>query len=87
MSPAPRLTRLDRFCLWGACEGPVCRLRSLYVDYALTSLAVNRRVAASTQNQALGALLFLYREVLDQDLPWLDNLVRDRSTCRCHDPR
>jgi integron integrase len=44
----------------------------------LTSLAVDRRVAASTQNQALGALLFLYREVLDQNLPWLDDLVRAR---------
>ena len=39
------------------------------VTQFLTSLAVDRRVAASTQNQALGALLFLYREVLDQDLP------------------
>src|ERR1044071_8389448 len=38
----------------------------------LTSLAVDARVAASTQNQALSALLFLYREVLAVDLPWLD---------------
>ena len=36
----------------------------------LTSLAVGARVAASTQNQALSALLFLYREVLALDLPW-----------------
>lgn len=42
----------------------------------LNFLAVDRSVAASTQNQALSALLFLYREVLDQDLPWLDDLVR-----------
>src|SRR5262245_9257123 len=35
----------------------------------LTSLAVRDRVAASTQNQALSALLFLYREVLGLDLP------------------
>ena len=42
----------------------------------LTSLAVEGRVAASTQNQALSALLFLYREVLAVDLPWLDGLVR-----------
>jgi integron integrase len=46
------------------------------VTQFLTALAVERKVAASTQNQALGALLFLYREVLQQDLPWLDNLVR-----------
>ena len=35
----------------------------------LTYLAVERRVAASTQNQALAAILFLYRDVLRQDLP------------------
>ncbi len=39
-------------------------------------LATERQVAASTQNQALAALLFLYREVLGADLPWLDELVR-----------
>ena len=42
----------------------------------LTSLAVRDRVAASTQNQALNALLFLYRDVLHIELPWLDGLVR-----------
>jgi integron integrase len=42
----------------------------------LTSLAVQGKVAASTQNQALSALLFLYREVLGIDLPWLDEVVR-----------
>jgi len=42
----------------------------------LSSLAVEGRVAASTQNQALSALLFLYRHVLHQDLPWLDDVVR-----------
>jgi len=41
----------------------------------LTSLAVDRKVAASTQNQALSALLFLYREVLEQEVPRLDDLV------------
>jgi site-specific recombinase XerD len=38
------------------------------VEAFLTHLAVNEKVAASTQNQALSALLFLYREVLHQDL-------------------
>jgi integron integrase len=42
----------------------------------LTSLAVDGNVAASTQNQALNALLFLYRKVLGQDLPWLNDVVR-----------
>jgi site-specific recombinase XerD len=41
----------------------------------LTSLAVQGKVAASTQNQALSALLFLYREVLGHEVPWLDDLV------------
>jgi integron integrase len=44
----------------------------------LTSLAVEGHVAASTQNQALSALLFLYREVLGVALPWLDGIVRAR---------
>jgi integron integrase len=42
----------------------------------LTSLAVHDKVAASTQNQALSALLFLYRAVLAVELPWLDDVVR-----------
>ncbi len=42
----------------------------------LSALAIEGRVAASTQNQALSALLFLYRHVLHQDLPWLDDVVR-----------
>ena len=42
----------------------------------LSSLAVEGEVAASTQNQALSALLFLYRDVLELDLPWLDGVVR-----------
>ena len=41
----------------------------------LSSLAEHRRVSASTQNQALSALLFLYEHVLGVDLPWLDGLV------------
>ena len=42
----------------------------------LSHLAVRERVAAATQNQALAALLFLYRHVLGTPLPWLDELVR-----------
>jgi integron integrase len=48
----------------------------------LTSLAVESRVSASTQNQALSALLFLYREVLEQDIPWLDDVVRAKRPQR-----
>jgi len=48
----------------------------------LSYLAVRRGVSASTQNQALAALLFLYREVLDLEFPWLDELVRAKQTQR-----
>jgi integron integrase len=42
----------------------------------LTHLATELNVAASTQNQAFSALLFLYREVLKERLPWIDDIVR-----------
>ena len=42
----------------------------------LSALAVERHVAAFTQNQALRALVFLYRDVLGVELPWLDDIVR-----------
>jgi integron integrase len=42
----------------------------------LTALAVNNKVAASTQNQALAAVLFLYRDTLELELPWLSEVVR-----------
>lgn len=44
------------------------------VEAYLSMLANQRRVAASTHNQALSALLFLYRAVLKAELPWLQNL-------------
>ena len=49
----------------------------------LNALAVDLNVAASTQNQALSALLFLYREVLDLDVAWLDELVRAKRPSGC----
>ncbi|BAO29196.1 integron integrase [Sulfuritalea hydrogenivorans] len=52
------------------------------VEAFLTSLAVERRVAASTQAQALSALLFLYREVLAVELPWLDAVTRAKQPSR-----
>ncbi len=48
----------------------------------LSSLAVEGRVAASTQNQPLSGLLFLYREVLEHDAPWLDGVVRAKRPQR-----
>jgi integrase len=49
---------------------------SAEVETFLTHLAVEAKVAASTQNQALQALLFLYRQVLEVELPWLENVTR-----------
>ncbi len=46
------------------------------IEEFLTSLAVINKVSAATQNQALAGVLFLYRDVLDFDLPWLANVVR-----------
>ena len=46
------------------------------VEAFLTWLAVDRKVAPSTQNQALQAILFLYRKVLNVELAWMDNVVR-----------
>jgi integron integrase len=42
----------------------------------LTHLAVTRKVTAATQNQALAALLFLYKHVLNVELPWINSMVR-----------
>ena len=52
------------------------------VEAFLTHLAVTRKVSASTQNQALSGLLFLYREVLGQEVPWLDGIVRANAPKR-----
>ncbi|MEC5388312.1 integron integrase [Uliginosibacterium sp. H3] len=52
------------------------------VEAFLTSLAVDRNVAASTQSQALSAVLFLYQEVLEQELPWLDEVTRAKRPVR-----
>lgn len=52
------------------------------VEAFLTHLAVAGRIAASTQNQAKSALLFLYREVLALELPWLDNVQQARAPKR-----
>lgn len=48
----------------------------------LSSLAVDRNVSASTQNQALSALLFLYRDVLEMPVGWLTTLVRAKKAPR-----
>lgn len=52
------------------------------VESFLTDLAVSGNVAASTQNQALAAILFLYRQGLDIELPWLENITRAKRSPR-----
>ncbi len=52
------------------------------VESFLSHLAVARNVAAATQNQALAALLFLYRDVLGRKLDWLDSIVRAKKPVR-----
>ena len=48
----------------------------------ISDLAVNRNIAASTQTVALSALLFLYRDVLKKDLPYVSNIERARKPKR-----
>lgn len=52
------------------------------VEAFLTQLATKSNVAAATQNQALSALLFLYRVVLEVDLPWMEEVVRAKQPRR-----
>lgn len=52
------------------------------VEAFLTALATDGKVAPGTQNQALSSLLFLYREVLGVDLPWMETMVRAKRPRR-----
>jgi site-specific recombinase XerD len=52
------------------------------IEAFLTHLAVVGKVAASTQNQARSALLFLYREVLNRELPWRDEVEHAQGSRR-----
>ena len=69
---------IRRFILYSGKRHPADMSASEVSRY-LTHLAVERRVSASTQNQALAAILFLYRHVLETDLPWIENVVRART--------
>ena len=73
--------RIRRYILFHGKRHPA-EMGASEVTRFLSSLAVQGRVAASTQNQALSALLFLYRHVLHQDLPWLDDVVRAKRPNR-----
>jgi integron integrase len=66
---------IRRFIIFNARQHPL-KLGRLDIEAFLTHLAVDRQVAAATQAQALSAVLFLYKHVLNVDLPWLSNVVR-----------
>ena len=52
------------------------------IEAFLSFLANERKVATSTHRQALAAILFLYKEVLDTRLPWLDQIGRPKERVR-----
>lgn len=64
---------VKRFVLFNRKRHPR-ELGAAEVELFLTTLAVKGKVSASTQNQAKSAILFLYKEVLGIQLPWLDNV-------------
>lgn len=70
-----------RYILFHAKRHPET-LGAAEVESFLSALAMQGKAAASTQNQALAALLFLYREVLRMELPWIDGIVRAKSPGR-----
>ena len=72
---------IRRFILHSGKRHPRC-LGAVEVESFLTHLAVAGRVAASTQAQAKSALLFLYREVLEVELPWLENIEKAKASKR-----
>ncbi|MHB9021484.1 MAG: integron integrase [Halothiobacillus sp.] len=72
---------IKRFILFHGKQHPR-DLGAVEVEAFLTHLAVEGRVAASTQNQAKSALLFLYKEVLNSQLPWLDNMEKAKAPKR-----
>ncbi len=72
---------IKRFIFFHKMRHP-SKMGGLEVEQFLTHLAVSGKVAASTQNQALSALLFLYREVINVKLPWMENVVRAKQSIR-----
>lgn len=72
---------IQRFILFHGTRHPA-EMGAEDITRFLSSLALQGRVSASTQNQALSALLFLYRQVLQQDLPWLEGIVRAKRPIR-----
>jgi len=72
---------IRRFILFHNKRHP-CDMAETEVTEFLTHLARDGNVAASTQNQALSALLFLYKEVLKQEIGWLQGVERAKRPSR-----
>lgn len=72
---------IRRFILFHGKRHPL-EMSAPEIQSFLSALAVDRNVAASTQNQALAAILFLYREILGVELPWMDDIVRAKRPPR-----
>jgi len=72
---------IKKFIYWSGKRHPAT-LGAPEVSAFLSYLATERNVAAATQNQALAALLFLYRQVLGLELGWFDDLVRAKRPVR-----
>src|SRR5680860_1074852 len=72
---------IKRFIIFHKKRHPI-EMGKLEVEEFLTWLAVKRQVAPSTQNQALQAILFLYKKVLNIELAWLDDVVRAKRQQR-----
>ena len=72
---------IRRFILFHKKRHPI-EMRETEVSQFLTYLAVKKKAAASTQNQALSAILFLYRDVLKKELGWLDDVERAKTPSR-----
>lgn len=70
-----------QFVRWAGLKHPAT-LGGDRVQAFLSYLATERDVSASTQRQALAALLFLYKQVLSMQLPWLDDIVRAKQPAR-----
>ncbi len=72
---------IRRFIRYTGLKSPL-EAETKYVKRFLTHLAIERKVTSSTQNQAFNALLFLYREVLDQDFGDFRNTIRAKKSRR-----
>lgn len=72
-APSSPTDWIKRFVLFHGKQHPAT-LGPIEVEAFLTHLAVDRNVAAATRNQARSALLFLYKDVLGIELPWLDDV-------------